>query len=302
MGLTGEPGNQVAQALSLHMGYGEVNEASGFPGHGGCFCLLVRTEHRWRRNKGVVLFFLRCLNPKPLLLVLCFLWKWGTEGAQREMYTSSPQRLPCLPSSCQALKSSLQRGQVACAQRWPSGRLCGSVGWQSAIVQGSYNRRERWVTLSDPHTHQPSPQWFCLKPLKATVSSQELGSRLRQTCICARVPCRGNRPGPTMLDLSWAATMSPFAQRRIEQELSGAGGVSSVATPPSHHPPPPHPPWVPAKTCLCFRPFDFHTFQFSLHNPEKFLTLFLLPIGIINCLQSASSPPAHLTLLTLMGC
>ena len=44
MGLTGEPGNQVAQALSLHMGCGEVNEASGFPRHGGCFCLLVRQD------------------------------------------------------------------------------------------------------------------------------------------------------------------------------------------------------------------------------------------------------------------
>ena len=45
----------------------------------------------------------------------------------------------------------------------------------------------------------------------------------------------------------------------------------------------------------------FQTFLFSFSKPKKFLTLFFLPIGIINCLKSISSPAAHLTLTGLGG-
>lgn len=52
---------------------------------------------------------------------------------------------------------------------------------------------------------------------------------------------------------------------------------------------------------MCFSPFDFQTFRFSFGKPKKFPTLFFLPIRIVNCLKSISSPPGHFTLTGLGG-
>lgn len=43
----------------------------------------------------------------------------GSRGGTEEVHTSRPQGTTMPTFCCQARKSSLQRGQVACAQRWP---------------------------------------------------------------------------------------------------------------------------------------------------------------------------------------
>ena len=142
----------MAQGRSFHIGCGKVHEAHRLPGPGGHFHLLVtpteQRRSRWRKNKGLVLFLLRSLSPKPPPSLL----KWGAEGAWGKMHTSSPQRNTMPPSSCQARNSSLRRGQVAVHRGGPWAGYMALWGGVVLLFKVAANRQRKGERpLVTPH-------------------------------------------------------------------------------------------------------------------------------------------------------